>query len=155
MAIAATDREDINRAVAEAGGGRYTELTAAGPASVLWLDGDGTEFARRDDALGERWKDAGPWLVLLLLPLALAGFRRGVLFVAPLVFLNGLFLPHEAAAAWWDDLWLRNDQQAYRALAEQEPERAAALVRSLDDLDPRSREMVRDQIGRASCRERV
>jgi Ca-activated chloride channel family protein len=127
VVIARLDRAAL-RDVAEAGGGRYAELASASPAAVLWLDQDGSEFARRDDALGERWKDAGPWLVLLLLPFALAGFRRGLLFVAPLVFLNGLALPQEAAAAWWEDLWLRKDQQAYRALAEQEPERAAALA---------------------------
>jgi Ca-activated chloride channel family protein len=127
VVIARLDRSAL-RAVAEAGGGRYTELAAASPASVLWLDQDGSEFARRDDALGERWKDAGPWLVLLLLPFALAGFRRGLLFVAPLVFLNGLILPQDAAAAWWEDLWLRKDQQAYQALADKEPDRAAALA---------------------------
>jgi Ca-activated chloride channel family protein len=127
VVIARMDRAGL-QAVAEAGGGRYTELAAASRSSALWLDRDGSEFARRDDALGERWKDAGPWLVLLLLPLALAGFRRGLLFVVPLVLLNGLALPQPAAAGWWEDLWLRKDQQAHRALTEQDPARAAALA---------------------------
>ena len=127
VVIARLDRAAL-RAVADAGGGRYTELGAASPSSVLWLDQEGDEFARRDDALGERWKDTGPWLVLLLLPLALAGFRRGLLFVLPLVMLNGLALPRDAAAGWWEDLWLRKDQQAYRALADEDPARAAALA---------------------------
>jgi Ca-activated chloride channel family protein len=127
VVIARMDRSAL-RAVADAGGGRYTELAAAAPASDLWLDHDGSEFARRDDAVGERWKDAGPWLVLLLLPLALAGFRRGLLFAMPVLMLNGLLVPREAAANWWDDLWLRKDQQAYQALADEDPERAAALA---------------------------
>lgn len=78
--------------------------------------------------MGERWKDAGPWLVLLLLPLAAASFRRGLFFVLPLVLLNGLALPRDAAAGWWDDLWQRRDQQAYQALSRDDPAQAAALA---------------------------
>jgi Ca-activated chloride channel family protein len=114
------------RSVAEAGGGKYSELAA--PASELWLEQEGSEFARRDDALGERWKDAGPWLVLLLLPLALVGFRRGVFFVIPLMVLNGLLFPAEAKAGWWDDIWQRKDQQAYQALSQDDAEKAASLA---------------------------
>jgi len=116
------------REVAEAGGGRYVELGAGESTGALWLDQDGSEFARRDDALGERWKDAGPWLVLALLPLALAAFRRGLFFALPLLLAGGLALPGEAAAGWWEDLWLTEDQQAWRALAEEDPARAAALA---------------------------
>jgi Ca-activated chloride channel family protein len=127
VVIARMDRGAL-QSVAEAGGGRYTELAAAPASSSLWLEQDGSEFARRDDALGERWKDAGPWLVLLLLPLALVGFRRGLLFLLPLVMLGGMALPQQAAAGWWENLWLRKDQQAHQALAEQDPARAAALA---------------------------
>jgi len=62
VVIAKLDRTGL-RAVAEAGGGNYTELGASGSESSLWQDLGGSEFARREDALGERWKDAGPWLV--------------------------------------------------------------------------------------------
>jgi Ca-activated chloride channel homolog len=116
------------RAVAEAGGGRYTELGAAAAADGPWAQQDGSEFALREDALGERWKDAGPWLVLLLLPLAAAAFRRGLFFVLPLLLLNGIALPRDAAAGWWHDLWQRKDQQAYQALADDDPAQAAALA---------------------------
>lgn len=116
------------RSVAEAGGGRYTELGAAAAAETPWLEHEGSEFERRDDALGERWQDAGPWLVPLLLPLVLAAFRRGLFFVLPLLLCNGLALPRDASAGWWDDLWLTRDQQAYRALAEDDAGRAAALA---------------------------
>ncbi len=128
VVIARLDRPAL-RSLAEAGGGRYTELAASESVDGLWLDDKGSEFARRDDALGERWRDMGPWLVLLLLPLALSGFRKGLFFLMPLVLAGGLFSPGEAAAAGWDDLWLRKDQQAYRALAEQDAEKAAALAR--------------------------
>ena len=69
---------------------------------VPWGAADGSEFAARDDALGDRWKDSGPWLVLLLLPLALAGFRRGLFFMLPLLLANGLMLPASAQAGWVD-----------------------------------------------------
>jgi len=128
VVIARMDRSGL-RAIADAGGGHYTELGPDATASNLWLEQDGSEFERRDDALGERWKDAGPWLVLLLLPLALAGFRRGLFFVIPLLMLNGLVIPGEARAGWWEDAWQRKDQQAWRALAEDDPARAAALAR--------------------------
>jgi Ca-activated chloride channel family protein len=116
------------RELAEAGGGRYTELGPAEPTGGLWLDRDGSEFARRDDTLGERWKDAGPWLVLALLPLALAAFRRGLFFALPLVLAGGLAAPRDAAAGWWQNLWLTADQQAWNALAAEDPARAAALA---------------------------
>ena len=37
--------------------------------------------------------------------------------------------PRPADANWWDDLWQRSDQQAYRALQQGEPEHAASLFR--------------------------
>jgi Ca-activated chloride channel family protein len=94
----------------------------------LWGALENAEFTRRDDALGERWKDSGPWLVLLLLPLALVGFRRGLFFAAPLVLANLTMFPQTAEAGWWDDLWLRKDQQAHRALQAEDAPAAAALA---------------------------
>ena len=128
VVIARLDRSDL-RTLAEAGGGKYMELGTTASVSNLWLEPGGSEFARRDDALGERWKDAGPWLVLLLLPLALAGFRRGLFFVIPLLLLNGLLIPGAARADWWDDTWQTKDQQAYQALAQEDAASAAALAR--------------------------
>ncbi|MEE4217658.1 MAG: VWA domain-containing protein [Xanthomonadales bacterium] len=116
------------KAVADAGGGVYTELGTALQESLLWGAVDGSEFTRRDDALGERWKDAGPWLVLLLIPLVLTGFRRGLLFLLPLLLVNGMALPRDAQAGWWEDLWQRKDEQAYRALHGGDPQKAAALA---------------------------
>ena len=127
VVIARMDRSEL-KALASAGGGAYTELGPAAGESGLWGAAEGTEFTRRDDALGERWKDAGPWLVLLLIPLALVGFRRGLFFVLPLVLANGLLLPQKANAGWWEDLWQRRDQQAWQALQDENPEKAAALA---------------------------
>jgi Ca-activated chloride channel family protein len=125
VVIAHMDRDAL-RAVAEAGGGRYSELGATD--AMPWREHDGSEFEKRDDALGERWKDAGPWLVLLLLPLALLGFRRGLFFVLPLLALNGILAPVTAQAGLWEDLWQRKDQQAYEALQHDDAQAAAALA---------------------------
>jgi Ca-activated chloride channel family protein len=95
---------------------------------VLWGAAEGSEFAARDDALGDRWKDSGPWLALLLLPLALAGFRRGLFFMLPLLLANGLMFPASAHAGWWEDLWQRGDQQAWKALRAGDSQKAAALA---------------------------
>jgi Ca-activated chloride channel family protein len=127
VVIAKLDRAGLH-AVAQAGGGRYSEMSGSGAVDSPWRAGDGSEFSRREDSLGERWKDAGPWLVLLLLPLALVGFRRGVLFLLPLVCLPGLFYPANASAGFWDDLWQRKDQQAYQALQQEQADTAAALA---------------------------
>jgi len=128
VVIARLDRGSL-REVAEAGGGRYTEIVAGQPDEDPWAGDAEAEFALRDDALGERWKDAGPWLVLLLLPLALAGFRRGLFFALPVVLAGGVLAPQPAQAGWWDDLWQSRDRQAWQALAAQDAPRAAALAR--------------------------
>jgi len=120
---------DALRAVASAGRGKYSELTAGSTTTSPWAAVKGDEFARKDDALGERWKDAGPWLALILLPLVAFSFRRGVLFVLPLLIVPGLLLSTEANAGLWDDLWARKDQQAQTALGQERAADAAALAR--------------------------
>lgn len=108
-----TTLEDI----AEAGGGRYVRLTAD-TRDVRYLLA-GVEHADTYEAGDEgqllRWQEKGPWLVLLLLPLAALAFRRGWLLVLPLGVV--LVVPVEPAiAVSWEDAWLRPDQQATRAL---------------------------------------
>ena len=75
---------------------------------------------RRIEPAGDRmaaaghWRDEGPWLLLLVLPLAALSFRRGWLGLLPM--LCCLSPPAPAAGPSWSDLWLRPDQQALRAL---------------------------------------
>jgi Ca-activated chloride channel family protein len=120
---------DSLRQLAAAGGGRFSILDAGGPVEELWPGAAGVEFEQRDDAVGERWKDAGPWLVLLLLPLMAVGFRRGLLFLLPLTVVPALSFSPTVQAGFWDDLWHTRDQQAQAALAEQKPDTAAMLAR--------------------------
>ncbi len=119
--------ETALRALAAAGGGRYARLAADASdldallAGQVELDGSHAD----GEAQTERWRDRGPWLLLALLPLALAGFRRGWLMTCALL----LSLPSQrASAASFEDLWLRADQQAAAALAAGDAKRAAEVA---------------------------
>jgi Ca-activated chloride channel family protein len=128
--VVARLERDALQSIASAGGGKYSELTAGSNAISPWAAVEGSEFARKDDALGERWKDTGPWLVLLLLPLAAFGFRRGLLFVLPLSLMPALMFSTQAQAGFWDDLWATRDQQAQAALAQERADDAAVLAKN-------------------------
>lgn len=117
------------RAVAGAGKGRFSTVTAD-DADIDWLLG-----ARMDDpwrrSLEEEgrttdaWRDEGPWLVLVLLPLAALAFRRGWLLALPLA----IALPAPDAGAFeFADLWARRDQQAARAIERGDADRAAEVA---------------------------
>jgi len=80
---------------------------------------DETEAVERDF---DTWADMGFLAGLVLLPLLLLGFRRG-LFAAVVLTV----VPFPAKASLWDDLWQRSDQQAYQALQEGSPGIAAML----------------------------
>jgi len=126
--VVARLQRDALQAIASAGGGRYSELTAGSNTDSPWASAEGSEFARRDEALGERWKDTGPWLVLLLLPLVAFSFRRGLLFVLPLLVLPTMLISTDASASLWNDLWSSRDQQAQKALLEERAADAAVLA---------------------------
>jgi len=129
IVVARLEREAL-QAIASAGGGKYSELTAGSTTNSPWAAVEGSEFARKDDALSERWKDVGPWLVLLLLPMVAFSFRRGLLFVLPFLVLPGLLISTEAKAGLWDDLWATRDQQAQAALQQDRAAEAALLAKN-------------------------
>ncbi|HHH47676.1 MAG TPA: tetratricopeptide repeat protein, partial [Gammaproteobacteria bacterium] len=86
-----------------------------------------TESPIVSDQQGQDWQSRGPWLVVLLLPLAALAFRRG--WLLSVVLLVGVLSPPQPAmASGWDDLWLHPDQQAARALAQKDYERASQLA---------------------------
>ncbi|MGA7982059.1 MAG: VWA domain-containing protein [Chromatiaceae bacterium] len=120
-------------ALAAAGGGRFV------PASLDDRDVDTliahdrarlNEQAERQDLRADEWREEGPWLLLVLLPLAALAFRRG--WLSPLVLLVLLAPPPPAHAFGWQGLWLRPDQQAARALAAGKSEQAAAQFQRRD-----------------------
>jgi Ca-activated chloride channel family protein len=119
------------RSLAGIGGGRYARISTDDRDLDTLLSGEvsgGVTIS--DDALAtDRWREEGPWLLLLLLPLAALAFRRGWVLVA-LVFI--VPLPQPAQAASWADLWLNKDQQAERELDAGNAGEAAALFENRD-----------------------
>ncbi|MCI1710597.1 MAG: VWA domain-containing protein [Chiayiivirga sp.] len=117
------------RDLAAAGGGRYARLASdASDLAALALSGEGADgdHYRADERTRADYRDEGPWLLLLLLPLAALAFRRGWLACLPLALC--LHAPH-ADAFEWSSLWQRDDQRAYSALREQDATRALQLAR--------------------------
>lgn len=125
--IVGLDTDSLRR-VALAGSGLYRQMTTANSdIDALLVSGNRQgESESVDDMRAEKWKERGPYLTLLLLPLAALAFRRGwlfsialaVLFVAP---------SHDVMAFEWRDLWQRADQQAAEALQQQEYEKVPDL----------------------------
>lgn len=79
----------------------------------------GSNDANAQETTFETWEDAGYWLTFLLIPIAIAGFRRGVLFSLVLIL---PLLPETASANAW-----KTDNQQAAELMESDPARAAEL----------------------------
>ncbi|MGA8203669.1 MAG: VWA domain-containing protein [Woeseiaceae bacterium] len=100
--------------LAVAGAGRFARLAPDDSDLETLLSGEAGGRRTASDKLGtDQWREEGPWLVLLLLPLAALAFRRGWLM---LIVFAVLPFPHTARASAWDDLWLTRDQQGQRQL---------------------------------------
>jgi Ca-activated chloride channel family protein len=67
-----------------------------------------------NDRTFDLWDDRGFWLIILLIPLLLLSFRRGVVFV--LVLTPALFTSAPTEASIWQDLWYTPNQQGRNAL---------------------------------------
>ena len=142
IVVAMTDY-DVLRAIARAGGGRFSALTNDDSDIDYLLGGETLNPWDVDmqavQRTSEAWRDRGPWLLLALLPLAALAFRRGWLVVVPLA---ALVLPPPAEAGGWDDLWARPEQQAARALERGD---APAAARATDDPLWRGAALYRDR----------
>jgi Ca-activated chloride channel family protein len=113
------------RALAASGGGRYAVLTTDNRDIESLLPGGygGSSVAGDESRLTGQWREEGPWLLLLLLPLAALSFRRGWI----LILVLGV-LPHSepAMAFSFQDLWQTRDQQGKQLLENGDAARAAA-----------------------------
>jgi Ca-activated chloride channel family protein len=108
--------ETALRSLAAAGGGRFTLLSADDSDINTLLSGEVGIASASDESLAtDLWQEEGPWLLLLLVPMAAMAFRRGLVLVL-LLFLLPVAEP--VYAFGWEDLWLTRDQQAQRELDE-------------------------------------
>jgi len=119
--------------LATAGNGVYQTITAndADIQTVLAaLDKPVQQQGKENTSLLlEQWADKGPWLLLLVLPLAALSFRKGLLCFALLLILP---LPKNSYAFEWQDLWQTKDQQAQQAFNKQDYAKAAAQFENPD-----------------------
>jgi Ca-activated chloride channel family protein len=124
IALPRLEARSLN-ALAVAGGGKFAVLSADDSDLDVLLSGVVASASSSDESLAtDQWREEGPWLLLLLLPLAALAFRRGwlicmVFFIAP--------LPQPAEASLWDDLWQNRNQQAQKLLEAGNAADAAAL----------------------------
>lgn len=116
--------------LADSGGGRYTPISSSDSDLNYLLPDQTNPFnsqTQETDQLSEQWQSEGPWLVILLLPLAALAFRRG--WLLSVVLVTGVALPPAPVMALeWDDLWQRRDQQTAEALQAEDYARAVELA---------------------------
>lgn len=75
---------------------------------------------QEEELTTDRWREEGPWLFVLLLPLVALIFRRGWLFVLVLTSWPSL------SQAWeWRELFINDNQRAYELLEEGQAAKAA------------------------------
>jgi Ca-activated chloride channel family protein len=126
IAVPKLEASGLQRLAAN-GGGRYAVMTADdGDIDVILSGavGSGTDSESDESLATDQWREEGPWLLLLLVPIAALAFRKG-LVLCLLVFMLPVAEP--ANAVTWDDLWLTKDQQAQRLLEDGEAADAAQL----------------------------
>ncbi len=126
--LVSTLDESPLRQAAQAGGGVYALITnndidinTLGYLLESRLD---EREARETDRLTDRWRELGPWLLLLALPLAALTFRRGALLLLPLCL---VLLPPPADALDWESWWRTDDQRALQRYQREEFGAAAEL----------------------------
>lgn len=113
------------QSLAAAGRGRFTILSADDRDLDILLSGVVDPSSASDEALAtDQWLEEGPWLLILLLPLAAFAFRRGWILVIVFAILP---FAEPVYAFGWNDLWLTKDQQAQKQLAEGNAGEAAQL----------------------------
>ncbi|MDX8388831.1 MAG: VWA domain-containing protein [Ghiorsea sp.] len=119
--------EGVLRGLVSLGNGVYQRLslddsdlraTLSNTSQKIWQDSE-----KETGQVSDQWQEEGPWLLLLLIPVALMGFRRGMLVVT--LF---LCLPTpEVEAGIWQDLWQTNNQQGEALMAQKQYEQASSI----------------------------
>jgi len=103
--------------LAQASGGRFHTLSINDndiKYLLAPLQNQQVDSAEKEAALTtDQWQEEGPWLLLLILPIAALAFRRGYLVLALFILLPQ---SQNASALDWQSLWSRPDQQASKTL---------------------------------------
>ncbi|UOA09497.1 VWA domain-containing protein [Methylobacter sp. S3L5C] len=132
IVIPKLDAGDLAK-LAQAGKGIYQTITANDADIKAFLanidEPVQQEGKENKNLLLDQWEDKGPWLLLLVLPLAALSFRKGLLCIGLLLLLP---LPKNSYAFEWQDLWQNKDQQAQQVYKNNQFEEAANLFEDPD-----------------------
>jgi Ca-activated chloride channel family protein len=116
------------RQLADLGGGKFVSMSNDDSDINHLLQAVASDFPATTEVRDQTfdvWEDYGYWLILLILPLLLASFRKGVVFVV--ILAPSLLNAPPTEASIWQDLWLTEDQQGYKALQQGDAEAAQGL----------------------------
>ena len=116
------------RQLADLGGGKFVSMSNDDSDINHLLQAVASDFPTTTEVRDQTfdvWEDYGYWLILLLLPLLLASFRKGVVFV--IILAPTLLNAPPTEASIWQGLWLTDDQQGYKALQQGDAEAAQGL----------------------------
>ena len=108
--------------------GRYADIVLSDNDIDFLLEQtllDQTRNLRDVEQEYDTWAETGPWLLLLVLPLAALAFRRGWLLSICLLFL--INPQQQANAQSWQGLWSNKNQQGTKAFTTGEFDNAAGL----------------------------
>ena len=139
VVITRSDPESMG-AIAQEGGGASETLTISDTdiRSLELRSEDSDDWQESEqDLTVNRWQDDGYWLLWLVIPIALLGWRRGAVLLVLFTLLP--LTPRPAQAQSWDGLWQREDQRAPEMIR-QNPEQAA---QKLEDPDLRGSALYR------------
>ena len=129
IVIPMLDRTALEK-LAAVGHGHLVMLTATDEdLNHLWPSNQTALFKpqhKHTQKAADIWREEGPWLLLLVLPVLALLWRQGWLAV---VVLAVMLQPPPVHAATWANLWSRPDQQAYRALQHGDAKTAAKLFK--------------------------
>lgn len=132
IVIAKLDEVTLSQ-LAGAGGGYY-ETSQIADADIerlnrLFNSGLESDEETETDLKTDQWREFGPWIVLIILPIVALGFRRGYLAILVCVLISN---PDDAIAFEWSDLWFNKNQKAMRALEQEQADTAAELFQDQD-----------------------
>ena len=116
------------RQLADLGGGKFVSMSNDDSDINHLLQAVASDFPTTTEVRDQTfdvWEDYGYWLILLLLPLLLASFRKGLVFV--IILAPTLLNAPPTEASIWQGLWLTDDQQGYKALQQGDAEAAQGL----------------------------
>ena len=122
--------ENVLKQAAAAGGGRYRSITNddsdINDLLALIDAADIDMEAGQQDVTADVWREQGPWLLLLVVPIVALYARKGWMLstMLALTVFSGM-QPRSASALEFDELWRSKDQQAMQAFEQGDSKTAA------------------------------